>query len=203
MTCIVAYKDADGIYIAGDKLGSADNTISVRKKAKVFKKSYVKEVEPMTGSKVQVKSEMGFGICGSFRMCDVIQHMFRPPNYTDKMDEEKYMVKLFIPALLKCFADNSWLYKNNELPRGGTFIVGFNGRLFTIHGDFQVSEQEGNYIAIGCGDDHAKGAMYIMTNRLKDENDLDPEQIVESAIKASIAHSAFVGGGVDVITIEG
>lgn len=199
MTCIVAYKGKNSLFIGGDRQGSAGHYISDRKKAKVFKKDFKREIALDQDNSLLRTDKMVMGYTTSFRMGDILEHIFEPPNLPTNMDEEKYMVKLFVPALIKCFADNQWLTKINEVSRGGVFIVGFNRRLFIIEGDFQVSEEESNYIAVGCGADLAKGAFSAI-------EEIDPpltiEERIKIALKASAKHSAYVGDAYDVIGID-
>ncbi len=162
MTCIVAYKGKESLFIGGDRQGSAGHYISSRKKAKVFLKDFRREIAPDQDNSLLRTNKMIMGYTSSFRMGDILEHVFESPDLPQGMDEEKYMVKLFIPALIGCYTDNQWLKIVNEIPEGGKFIVGFNNRLFTVERDFQVSEEESYYIAIGCGADLAKGAFSAM-----------------------------------------
>ena len=139
------------------------------------------------------------GYTSSFRMGDILEHIFQPPTLPQDMGEEVYMVKLFIPALIRCYTANQWLKKVNEVPEGGIFIIGFSNRLFTIQSDFQVSEEESNYLAIGCGSDLAKGAFSAMEEL---NITLDPKIKIKIALTASAKHSAYVGNQYNIIGID-
>ena len=43
--------------------------------------------------------------------------------------------------------------------RGGSFLVAYQGRLFSIQSDYQVCETNRGFHAIGCGADYALGSL--------------------------------------------
>jgi len=201
MTCIVAYKTEDKIFIGGDRLGSAGNRVSLRKRPKVFIKDFQQVHEPMDGTDISMKKQMGIGYCGSFRMGDILEYQFKVPEMPKNIkDEMEYMVTKFVPALIKCYVDNTWLRKKDDIITGGWFIVVFNKRMFIVESDFQIAEEVGNYIAVGCGDDLAKGAFYVLDKEEKTYR--APKEIVKIALEASVHHSNFVGGVIDVLEVE-
>ena len=209
MTCIVAYRHEKTIYIGGDRLGSSGHYITSRKKAKIFIKEYRRLIDPTGDDEVRFskKEEMGFGYTSSFRMGDIIEHVFKVPDLEKEMDEMKYMVSVFVPALMKCYDKNNWLKKSDDKVSGGTFIVAFNKRMFVVQDDFQICEEESDYIAVGCGLDLAKGAFYAMkflSGRVGGKllESMNPKIVVEVALKASMEHSAWVGGGFDIIEVN-
>jgi len=183
MTCIVGYRAKGKVYIGGDRLASAGNSIDIRKQPKVF-----------------VKKEFAIGYTSSFRMGDILKYIFKIPPISKRMDEMKYMVTIFIPSLIKCLEKNRWLGVNEDVASGGVFLVGINGRLFTIFDDFQVAEEEEDYSAIGCGEDVAKGAMNILTSNIL-KNDKEIKNAIIRAIEAASTHCAWVGGGVDIVNV--
>ena len=146
MTCIVGIVDKVNkkVYIGGDAAGSDGFTKSIRTAPKVFKLQNGKFI---------------FGYTSSFRMGQVIQYKFKPPDHLKKLNVVAYMVTLFIDELRKCLKDNGYSKIDNNVERGGTFLVGYKGRLFCIQGDYQVSEVQCGYDACGSGEYHALGSM--------------------------------------------
>src|SRR5574337_644834 len=120
MTCIVGLVDKGNVYIGGDSAGVAGLSISIRNDEKVF-----------------TNGPFIMGFTTSFRMGQLLRYKFNPPKQTVNMDDMKYMVTDFIDAVRKCFAENGYgkipQGDNNE---GGTFLVGYNGKLYAIHDDF-------------------------------------------------------------------
>jgi ATP-dependent protease HslVU (ClpYQ) peptidase subunit len=144
MTCIAGIVDNDGtVYIGGDSAGVAGLDLWIRADKKVFK-----------------NGPFIMGFTSSFRMGQLLQHSLKPPKYYGDIDIEKFMVTQFINAVRTCLKDGGFAEKDKEVERGGTFLVGFNGKLFRIEGDYQVGESACNFDACGCGQSFAMGAFY-------------------------------------------
>jgi len=45
---------------------------------------------------------------------------------------------------------------------GGTFLVGYRGRLFRVDSDYQVGESVNNYCAVGCGADLVRASAVLI-----------------------------------------
>ncbi len=172
MTCIVGVVDTDGtVVIGGDSAGVAGLDLTVRADQKVFRNGpYI----------------MGF--TESFRMGQLLRYAFVPPEEClPGRDLHRFMVTTFIDAVRQCLKDGGYATKDREQESGGTFLVGCNGRLFTIHSDYQVAESKCDYMAVGCGDQAALGAMYATQGQpVKDR--------VLTALQAAEQFSAGVRG---------
>ncbi len=142
MTCIIGLESDGQVYMGGDSAGVAGMSVSVRADEKVF----------TTGPFI-----MGFTT--SFRMGQLLRYKFEPPAQPNGVDDMRFMVVNFIDAVRKCFFDNG--YGKKEDNRGGTFLVGYKGRLYTVHDDFQVGKPSEGYDAVGSGTDLALGAMAV------------------------------------------
>lgn len=164
MTCIVGLVDKGDVYIGGDSAGVAGLSISIRADEKVF-----------------VNGPFIMGFTTSFRMGQLLRYKFHPPKQTTDQDDMAYMVSDFIDAVRRCFKENDY----GAPGQGGTFLVGYNGKLYTVAGDFQVGMAMDNYDSVGCGDDIAKGSLYSSVG-------LKPEERVQLALKAASQHSAGV-----------
>ena len=146
MTCIIGLVDENkNIYMGGDSAAVKGYTIVTRKDPKVFKKDNVI-----------------IGFCGSWRMGQLLRWSFKPPIKTESIDIEEYMNTSFINSIRKCLSSGGFLTKKDGEERGGVFLVGIEGRLFRIDSDFHVGENLSNYDAIGCGEEFALGAMYVL-----------------------------------------
>ncbi len=84
MTCIVGLVNKGRTYLGGDSAGVSGLDITVRKDKKVFS-----------------NGEFVMGFTSSFRMGQVLQYDFVPPEVDDDDDEDlmRYMVKKFIPEV--------------------------------------------------------------------------------------------------------
>src|SRR3546814_9779502 len=76
----------------------------------------------------------------SFRMGQLLAHSFQPPKWHDDYDVYEYMVRDFVEAVRNCLKSGGFATREKEAEAGGTFLVGFKGRLFEIADDYQVGE---------------------------------------------------------------
>ena len=148
MTCIVGYVENGNVYIAGDSAGVAGQNIKIRKDTKVFRK------ENPSGK------PMILGYTTSFRMGQILRFGFPIPEIPEYMDPYEYMCTVFIDSLIETFTDKKYAKVAENVTTGGNFLVGFEGKLFQIYGDFQVEESAEVFDATGCGAHYALGAMH-------------------------------------------
>ncbi len=123
MTCIVGVAKNGKVYIGADSLGSNGFTKEIRKECKVFK-----------------NGDFLIGGTTSFRMLDLLKWKFNPPTVKDD-NLHKFMVTEFVDSVRRLFVDNGYCITTGDWT-SGCFLVGVNGKLFSIEGDFQVYEQE-------------------------------------------------------------
>lgn len=98
MTCIIALKTKDKIYMGCDSCGSNGHDFGI-----------------VTTDKVFIRENNGiqyiFGGTGSFRASQLLEYAFQIPDYR-KIDKKEnrmqYLVNKFIPELIKCFVDNGY-----------------------------------------------------------------------------------------------
>ncbi len=171
MTCIagVIERETGLVYLCGDSAGVAGYDLTVRADPKVFK-----------------VGEFIFGMSGSFRMGDLLHHTFKPPVPKPGEPIERFMASRFIDSLRKCFKKGGFAKtKNDEETIGGSFLVGFRGRLFEIDADYQVGEAVASYNAVGCGAEIAKGALFVTEKA-------PPMDRLKGALEAAERHSGGV-----------
>jgi hypothetical protein len=169
MTCIVGIAEKGNVYIGGDSAGVGGLSITIRADEKVF-----------------YNGPFIMGFTTSFRMGQLLRYKFNPPKQTAKQDDMEYMVNDFIDSVRSCFAEGGWGKaagkENNE---GGNFLVGYNGCLYEIFNDFQVSKPATQYSACGCGEDLALGSLWTTEGE-------KPELRLKTALEAASAFSAGV-----------
>ena len=161
MTCVVGLVHNNKVYMGGDSGAIGPNFYEIRKDFKVF-----------------IKGEFIIGYAGSFRLGDILQHVFKEPKIkTDNLRE--YMVSSFVKELRMCFNDNEYMITAlKEEDSDGEILVGIRGRLFSIEGDYNVGESIRPYRAIGGGAECALGAMYAC-------NDPSPLIKIKTALEAA------------------
>ena len=170
MTCIVGMIEKNKVYIGGDSAGVSGLNVTVRKDTKVFK-----------------VGKFIIGCTSSFRMIQLLRFSFHPPKKHEDTDLYQYMCTDFVNALLSCFKDGGFAEINSSVENGGTFLVGVDGRLFTIGDDFQVGESADGFDSVGCGSSFSKGALHI----LKDQK-LSPESKIKIALESAVRFSGGV-----------
>lgn len=144
MTCIVGLVDKGQVFIGGDSAG-VDGSLGlvVRADKKIFR-----------------NGDFVMGFTSSFRMGQLLAFGFSPPKPRVGVDVMYYMVTDFIDAARARMKEGGYTrVKDTHSEQGGTFLVGYSGRLFHISDDFQVGESTHGYDACGCGDAIALGSL--------------------------------------------
>ncbi len=177
MTCIVGLVDNGDVYIGGDSAGVAGLSLSIRADEKVFG-----------------NGPFIMGFTTSFRMGQLLRYKFSPPAQTVHQTDMEYMVTSFIDACRQCFSGNG--VGDKDATVGGTFLVGYKGKLYTVEGDYQVGIPAAPFDAVGCGTDLALGAMYATEG-------LDPKKRIELALSAASAFSAGVAPPFNIMKLAG
>lgn len=137
--------------------------------------------------KVFINGDFIIGYTSSFRMGQLLRFKFKPSKITVGMDAYEYMCTFFIDEVRSTLKEGGFTEVNNNIESGGTFLVGFNGRLFEIEDDFQVAECITNYNACGCGESVAMGSLYSTEYLVK-----EPEERIKIALEATCRFNAGV-----------
>lgn len=170
MTCIVGIAHEGKTLIGADSAGASGYDIANRKDAKVF-----------------TNGGLVIGCTSSFRMIQLLQYQLVVPKRHPDTDLMRYMVSEFVEAVRKCFRDGGFMTKDKDAEFGGTFLVGVSGRLFTVHGDYQVAERTDGFDACGCGEAYALAAMACTPG-------LAPHERLRNALQIAEHFSAGVRG---------
>lgn len=168
MTCIAGLIDKGTVYMGADSAGVAGTSLAVRADQKVF-----------------VRDDFIMGFTTSYRMGQLLRYNLQISPRPETRDVFEYMVTSFVEAVRKCLKDGGWAEKKDEKEKGGTFLVGYAGRLFCIDSDYQVAENLLPYAATGSGEDIALGALFA-------NGDLKPEERIRQALEAAEQFNAGV-----------
>lgn len=179
MTCIAGLIDNGKIYMGADSAGVAGTSLRVRADQKVF-----------------VKDDFIMGFTTSFRMGQLLRYNLQVSPRPESLDVFEYMVTSFIEAVRKCLKDGGFAEKKDEKEKGGTFLVGYQGRLVCIDSDYQVEEHMLPYAATGSGEDVALGVLFA-------NGHLEPDERILQALEAAEQFSAGVRRPFVIKTLEG
>jgi hypothetical protein len=191
VTCIVGLIATEAVYIGADSLGSGNGVKQVYTTPKLVTLE-VFEKKDLSLTKINV----GIGYTTSYRMGDILRYHFTPPPIEIDEDENQYLVKDFIPELIKCFDEHSFAKTKEGTKSGGNFLVAIRGRLFHVQEDFSILEPRCGYTAVGSGQEFAMGALFAFS-RVQ----ATPEKAVVNSIRAAGEFCTTVGGPVDYIKI--
>lgn len=180
MTCIVGLISKGKVYIGGDSAAVGGLSISSRKDTKVFK-----------------NGEFMFGFTSSFRMGQLLRFSFTAPDHPARMGDEEFMMTRFVNAVRECLKAGGYARAVNGEEEGGTFIVGYRGKMYLIYSDYQVGIPSEEYAAVGCGQDLALGALFASS-----VSNLEPEARINLALGAAEAFSAGVRPPFNIISSE-
>lgn len=146
MTVIVGINTGTSILLASDSMGSNGYIHIQDKKSKVFK-----------------KEDFIFGIAGSYRIMQLLNHKFNIPKRTIGQTTEDYIYSTFIDSIFSFFSQNNALEcdKNIKSLQGDAcFLFGYEKELYCLHSNLQINNSKRNYDAIGSGSYHAISSLY-------------------------------------------
>jgi 20S proteasome alpha/beta subunit len=173
MTCIVAVKQDNIIYMAGDRAASNEAIIGTLSTPKVFK-----------------KDEFLIGYAGSMAGKRLAYH-FDPPSPPPYTDIDEYMHTTFLNYLRELY-EQIWIADGEPLDLD--LIIGIRGRLYDHNVvNMSLNEYSRDYMAIGSGMEYAYGYLYSGANAS------DPYQRASGAVKSAIEFSPSCGGDIDIV----
>jgi hypothetical protein len=187
MTCIVGIVHADGVTLGGDSAGVDVSNLGLwlRRDAKVF---------------AIADGQMVLGFTSSFRMGDLLRYRLTLPRMHQSDSVDAYMRTSFIDAVRSCLSDGGYTRNDHGKELGGTFLVGFAGRLFRVEDDMQVGEAAADYDACGCGQSFALGALHALTGGHQIQGQFQAEPMLRAALGAAEQFSAGVRGPFNFVT---
>lgn len=155
MTCVAAIAVKNKIIIGADSAGVSGLNLTIRADEKVFK-----------------KGPFVFGFTSSFRMGQLLRYKLCLPKQPARMNDYEFMVCRFIEAIRKCLKIGGFTKIDKNTESGGTFIVGYKGRIYIIEDDFQVSQPRDDLAAVGCGESYALGTLYSLRDKRLAKDDI-------------------------------
>jgi hypothetical protein len=188
MTVIVGIIAPNGdIFMGSDSAGtSMDGSQSIYVNKKVF--------APVHGPAYLI------GVCGNHRLSQVMRYAFVPPPPPGPdVDLERFMASEFVNSVRECYRENGILTSTDDgadTGSFGSFLVGYQGRLFEMEENFQILIDRRNYMSVGSGEDVAHGALYAT-----DKSDADPAERVMIALRAAVNFNAWCREPLEILRL--
>lgn len=154
MTCVIAYRrNINKIILASDKMASNYYSKQITKESKIFEKN-------------------GFhiGCTTSFRMIQILKHIWYPPDRKIKQNTEQYLYKDVVESIRACFKANGFGDATKEVY--GNFILIYENRIFEMQNDLSLMESEMIVTAVGSGEDYAIASIMALLSYEKNDKKL-------------------------------
>lgn len=180
MTCIVGLNTGKKIIIAGDGMGSDGFTYGQDKRPKVFK-----------------RDDFIFGVCGSYRVMQLLEHKFVVPARKIGQTTENFIYTTFVENVFSCLDNNNALsLKDGAKEFSGSFLFGYEKELYHMFCNFQINVSVRNFDAAGSGNFHAMASLYS-TEGLN----ISPEDRLKKAIECANEFVVSVDNKVDMVEL--
>lgn len=151
MTCVIGISDGDRVWIGGDSGASLGQEVRRSRLPKVFKRP----------------DGLIIGYTDSYRMGQLLQYalsdLTSEEGYEDPYD---FLVTVFSEKIRVLFRDYGFSKIESNRDSGGTFLLGYKGKLYSVYSDFQVNESSDDIEAIGAGREYALGAIKALERAL-------------------------------------
>lgn len=191
MTCIAAWADSRGAWMAADGLTCAGSDILHLRKRKISRITQPTCFTNRPGGDVLVASS-GRAILARVRDVVRVSATPDPDNDGDCDDWANTIADSLVAAAFDVKQPPT-----NDDGLDGCFLIGWAGHLWYCGGD-QYAERVGDFLAIGSGDMCAIGALHVMAPEIR-SGVRDPADAVLRAVEAASSWITNVGG---IITVE-
>lgn len=168
MTCIVGVERDGMAYLGADSMSTDANS---------------GRYMLARGQKMFRKGPFVIGTTGERRINQLLRYSLQVPDRTQSHME--FMATTFMDAVRQCLKDGGAAAKDHEQESGGEMLVAYDGRIYHIWPNYQISHDDSGFYAIGSARDAAMGAM---RNSLSD----DPFEICKQGLIVAEMLNAFV-----------
>ena len=116
--------------------------------------------------KITERGEYLIAGSGDADACDIIQHVWQPPEPPKKNRKNKennlfsFMVAVVSPSIRQCLEDSDYEQDKNDKDAGYLFLIALRGVIYEIDNSHTVSMRDDGIYGIGSGSKYAIGALY-------------------------------------------
>ena len=100
------------------------------------------------------------GLTGDSRPGDILAYAWKPPLYRGE-NPTHFMGSKILPSIASAFKEGGYEVDNKEM--NFSFLIGFNGNIFSIGGDLSFNTSERGLFTAGSGGNYALGYLYSLT----------------------------------------
>lgn len=130
------------------------------------------------------------GYTDSFRVGQLLEHSLNVESQGATEADMQYLVTTFIDALRNLLVTKGMMRTEDGVESGINFLLGYRGKLYEVHSDFQVNRYAQNYGACGAGRNYALGALHASEMVGQDR----PIDAIKRALRAAAEFSNGVCG---------
>jgi ATP-dependent protease HslVU (ClpYQ) peptidase subunit len=121
------------------------------------------------------------GLTGDSRPGDILAYAWKPPLYRGE-DPTRFMGSKVLPSISAAFKEGNYEVDNKEM--NFSFLLGFNGNIFSIGGDLSFNTSERGLFSAGSGGNYALGYLYSLEPRSYNKV-LTASVVAEKAVRIS------------------
>ncbi len=121
------------------------------------------------------------GLTGDSRPGDILAYAWKPPLYRGE-DPTRFMGSRVLPSISAAFKEGNYEVDNKEM--NFSFLIGFNGNIFSIGGDLSFNTSERGLFSAGSGGNYALGYLYSLEPKSYNKV-LTASVVAEKAVRIS------------------
>lgn len=180
MTAIVGIQKGDTVWLGGDSAATDGH----------LNRTIIKD------PKVFIKDNVAFGVCGLPKVMDALAHTISLPKQSGG-DDRAFLVAEMIPAIreglkkLDCTVEE----QGYGTCFHGAMLMGYNGKLYRIEGNFQLGTASQNHDAVGSGGALALGSLHASKGQ-------NPKKRLIAALQAAADGNAGVAPPFVVVKLK-
>lgn len=181
MTCIVGIASKGTVWLGGDSAATDGH----------LNRTIIKD------PKVFVKGKLAFGVCGLPKVMDALAHAIELPERAEGSDDRSYLVGTLVPAIRDGLKKLDCTVESPEYGTcfHGSMLLGYNGKLYTLEGNFQLVVPSEDFASVGSGASIALGALHGSKGG-------NPKKRILAALDASAKANAGVAPPFVVVSVK-
>lgn len=179
MTCIIAIKEDNRIWLGADSCLTSSHQVTVGR------------------PKIIKKGEFLLGGAGSLRTLQLFQYSTPLLDIIEGEDIYHYLINTVTHQMRQTLKTHGNIEKDKKEQTRNEFIIAFRGEIYKIGCDFAINNPVENYTAIGSGEKFALGSLHAT-----ELSGLDPRTRITQALDAASKYNSFVAPPYEILSME-